>query len=148
MVARCDRQILPTHTGALRAAAASKLQRCSFEMRSTLRDRAFEFGVAAVRLYAPLAKFGPPYAHIALQLVRAGTSIGAQLEEGSVPYSRRDMASKHLIGLREAKESLYWLRVLTAVNVRLAQLPAMLAESDELVAMLTTSVKKLRDEPS
>jgi four helix bundle protein len=74
---------------------------------ASLKERAFQFGLAVLKLYPRVAKLGPHLAHIALQLVEAGTSIGAQLEEGDVALSRRDMVAKHVVALREAKESKY-----------------------------------------
>jgi len=89
---------------------------------------------------------GPQYAAIALQLVRAGSSIGAHLEEADVAASRRDMALKQAVGLREARESKHWLRMLLAEEVLVDDLRPLFQESGELVAMLTASVKKLRDD--
>ena len=109
-----------------------------------LKERAFQFGMATLRLHPRIAKLGPPFAHIALQLVRSGSSIGAQLEEGEVAASRRDKGLKHAVGLREARESRYWLRMLIASNVMVDELNPLYRESGEFVAMLTTSVKKLR----
>ena len=55
------------------------------------------------------------------------------------------MGAKHAIALREAKEAKYWLRYLLATNVMLLETQPLFTEADELVAMLTTSVKKLRN---
>jgi four helix bundle protein len=81
---------------------------------------------------------------MALQLFRAGSSIGAQLEEGEVANSRRDMGAKHAIALREARESRYWLRMFLAVGAFVTELRPLTIEAGEFVAMLTASVKKLR----
>ena len=84
-------------------------------------------------------------AHIGMQMLRAGSAIGASIEEGQVTNSRRDMAAKYAIALREARETAYWLK-------HLAEFPPLTAESRrldkealEFVAMLTVSVKKLRE---
>jgi hypothetical protein len=58
------------------------------------------------------------------------------------------MALKHVIGLREAKESRYWLRMLIVSEVLAAELRPHFQESCEIVAMLTASVRKLRDQQS
>lgn len=112
--------------------------------KTSLKERAFEFGLALVHLYPRLAAPGAHYAHMALQLFRAGTSIGAHLEEGEVANSRRDMGAKRAIALREARESRYGLRLFIGAEVFVAELRPLHAESDECVAMLTTSVRKLR----
>ncbi len=60
----------------------------------SLKERTFSLGLAILKLYPTIAAFGLPYRDIALQLTRAATSIGSQLEEGEVAASRRDMAAK------------------------------------------------------
>jgi four helix bundle protein len=81
---------------------------------------------------------------MALQLVRAATGIGALLEEGVVANSRRDMAAKYAIALRESRESRYWLRLFSRIPEWTHELAPLVQESTEFVAMLTVSVRKLR----
>jgi four helix bundle protein len=114
---------------------------------TNLFERVFAFAAAVMRLYPKLIKLGPQYAHIALQLFRSASGIGSSLEEGQVAASRRDMAAKQAIALREARESKYWLRLLLADCVPIPELTALQAECSEFVAMLTTSVRKLRQKP-
>jgi four helix bundle protein len=111
--------------------------------KTSLNDRAFEFGAAVLRLY-PRLSTNPAHAHMALQLLRAASSIGAHLEESKVANSRRDMGAKQAIALREARESRHWLRMFIAGDVLVDELRPLSAESHELTAMLTASVKKLR----
>jgi four helix bundle protein len=80
------------------------------------------------------------------QLFRAASSIGAHLEEGQVAASRRDMAAKYVIALREAKESLHWLRIVVRAGILLDRSRPLAREADEIVAMLTKAVQKLRTE--
>ena len=114
--------------------------------RQDLCARAFEFSDAVVSRYPRLAAGGPHHAHMALQLVEAATGIGALLEEGVVANSRRDMASKYAIALREARESKYWLRLFSKFPQWTDELAPLIQESSEFVAMLTVSVRKLRGE--
>jgi four helix bundle protein len=113
---------------------------------TSLRQRVFTFVMSILKLYRPLAGLGPQYAHIALQLFRAASGIGANLEESDVGASRRDRGAKQAIALREARESRFWLRVLVADGTMREAATPLLAESEEFVAMLTSSVKKLRAE--
>jgi len=110
-----------------------------------LKERAFQFGSAVLKLYPRITKLGPQFADIGRQLVRAGSSIGAHLQEADVAASRRDMALKQAVGLREAKESRHWLRMLIEAEVPVDELRPLYQESGEIVAMLTASVRKLRD---
>jgi four helix bundle protein len=112
--------------------------------KTSLRERVFVVVIATLKLYPRLAKLGPPYAHIGLQLFRSTSSVGAALEEGTVGASNRDMGSKHAIALREAKEANYWLRVLIADEKLVSELIPLRDETGEFIAMLTVSVKKLR----
>ena len=114
--------------------------------QTDLQQRTFEFARVLLKLYPRIAKLGRPYAHIAYQLFTAGSSIGAHLEEGSVFVSNKDKAHKHVIALREARESTHWLRLLIEDGRMLDELRPLLAEAFEFVAMLTTSVKNLRKE--
>lgn len=81
------------------------------------------------------------------QLFAAASSIGAQLEEGQVANSRRDMAHKYAIALREAREAHYWLKLLSTDPAWAKDLAPLVNESREFVAMLTVSVRKLREPP-
>jgi four helix bundle protein len=79
------------------------------------------------------------------QLVRAGTSVGANVEEAQASQSRADFANKCSIACKEARETRYWMRLLAASDiVSASSLTDLLAECDELVAILTTIVKKAK----
>jgi len=114
----------------------------------SLTERASVFASSALLLHPKVAQLGPPYAHVADQLFEAASSIGANLEEGQVALSRRDMAAKYAIALREARECLHWLRILMRARVLLEDTRPMATEANEFVAMLTTAVKKLRARPA
>ena len=74
------------------------------------------------------------------QLLRAGTSIGANLEEADAAQSKPDFVSKCTISLKEAREAHYWLRILKATGK--AEADRLLGEANELIAILTTIVRK------
>jgi len=81
---------------------------------------------------------------MASQLFAAGSAIGAMLEEAEVALSRRDMAAKHVVALREAREAWYWLRLYATRPDFSALVAPLVSESSEFVAMLTASVRRLR----
>ncbi len=111
-----------------------------------LAARAFEFACAIVRLHSRLNAIPRfPYC-VSRQLLRSGTSIGANLEEARSASSRRDLRSRHRISLREARETKYWLRLIVTTGLApAAMVAAELQEADELAAILYTSVKHLND---
>jgi four helix bundle protein len=78
------------------------------------------------------------------QLMRAATSIGANLEEADAGQSRADFISKCSIALKEAREALYWLRLLEATGKLRGAGEGLAAESDRIVAVLTTIVRKTK----
>ena len=107
------------------------------------RQRSFSFACDIVRLYRVLEKTVPTT--LARQVLRAGTSIGANLEEAKVAQSRRDLVSKFSIALKEARETSYWLRLLMATDFVSPETAApCLREANEFVAILTASVRRLK----
>jgi four helix bundle protein len=111
------------------------------------RERSFAFACDIVRLYQNLPSTVPPT--LARQVLRSGTSIGANLEEAKPAQSRRDLRSKFSIALKEARETSYWLRLLSATSLVPADaVRAPLNEVNQLVAILTTSVRNLEDPES
>ena len=78
------------------------------------------------------------------QLLRAGTSIGANNAEASSAISKTDFKSKSFIALKEARESLYWLELLHRNGYLTdAQFNSIYADAEELVKVLTHRCKKL-----
>lgn len=83
---------------------------------------------------------------LARQLVRSGTSVGANVEEAQGAGTRKEFARKMNIVRSEAREALYWLRLLAeAEMVKPARLEAITQEANELVSILTAIVKKARE---
>jgi four helix bundle protein len=82
---------------------------------------------------------------LANQLLRSGTSVGANLEESKGGQSRADFLSKVSISLKEARETHYWLRLLNAADILSErQLGPLLDEANQIVAILTTIVKNTK----
>ncbi len=107
--------------------------------------RCFAFAVRVVKLCRALEKKPGSSRTLANQLLRSGTSVGANLEESKGGQSRADFLAKVYIALKEARETHYWLRLLIASEiVAESQLQPLLDECDEITAILTTIVKKVR----
>jgi four helix bundle protein len=120
-----------------------KTQRNSKE--KDIKERGFSFACRIVKLYQFLAKKKGGGEVLGRQVLRSGTSIGANLEEASAGQSRADFIFKCNLALKEARETYYWLRLLMTTQIVPANRLRQLAnESDELVAILTTIVKKSR----
>jgi four helix bundle protein len=112
------------------------------------RERAFRFTCKLYDYCDDLARLPGPSRSLANQLFDAGSSIGANLAESKAAYSRRDLASKNSISLKESHECKYWLRVAAAKSLgKTDACEWLLREADEFVAMLTVSVRRLQTGP-
>jgi len=110
-----------------------------------IKERGFSFACRIVKLYQFLARRKGGVEILGRQVLRSGTSIGANLEEATAAQSKADFVSKCSIALKEARETYYWLRLLINTEVVPANKLTNLAnESNELVAILTAIVKKSR----
>ncbi|MCI5146975.1 MAG: four helix bundle protein [Candidatus Electrothrix sp. AR3] len=107
-----------------------------------ITDRTFAFAVRIIRLCQHLEKQGRVSRTLANQLLRSGTSIGANTEEAQAGQSKADFIAKMSISRKESRETLYWLRLLEATQlVDKHMIGEIIKESDELVRILTTIVK-------
>ena len=105
-------------------------------------DRSFAFAVRVVKLCGVLEKQGNVPRTLANQLLRSGTSIGANIEEAQAGQSKADFTAKMSIARKEARETNYWLRLLRDSEVVAeAKLSEIIQESDELTRILTAIVK-------
>jgi four helix bundle protein len=99
------------------------------------------FAAQVVRLCQTFPK-GPAAKHILGQLVRAATSGGANYEEARGAESRADFIHKVGVANKEMREALYWLRLVQDAELAVSgDLDALVREADELVAILTASIK-------
>lgn len=85
--------------------------------RRDLQERTFEFAREIVGLCQRPYREPGVSRLLASQLVRSGTSIGTNVEEGQASQSRADFISKYSIACMEARETCYWLRLLLASSI-------------------------------
>ncbi len=110
-----------------------------------IQDRSFAFACRGVALAERLATHGPVARRIAAQLVAAGTSIGANLEEATAGQSKADFIAKCCVSLKEAREARYWLRLAVACyGTRCSEGASLAEEATELIAIITCIVKNAR----
>ena len=81
-----------------------------------VRERSFDFAVRIVKLSKYLEKNSSVSRNVIMQLLDAGTSVGANLEEAKAGQSTADFIHKNAIALKEARESNYWLRLILATE--------------------------------
>lgn len=117
-------------------------------MKPDIQIRTFDFANRIVRLCVQLQKTSEVARILTGQILRSGTSIGANIEEAQAGQSKADFTSKMSIACKEARETLYWLKLLVASEtLPEQQLEPLKNEANEIVAILTTIVKKSRDNP-
>ena len=113
-------------------------------MENTITEKSFHFAVRIVKCYRLLCQENKEYT-ISKQLLRAGTSIGANVAESQQAQSRADFISKLNIALKEASETKYWLRLLHATDYLTdKQFTSLYADSVELEKMLVSILKSCK----
>ena len=115
-------------------------------MEGVAFQKSKRFAVRIVRLYAYLHDEKHEFI-MSKQLLRCGTSIGANLAEAEYAVSKSDFQSKTYIALKEASETLYWLELLYNTGYMNAQqYTSLRQDADELRRILSASTKTLREQ--
>ena len=110
-----------------------------------LKARTKQFALQIIRLYTSLPKTTEAQV-IGKQLLRSGTSVGAQYREAQRAKSDADFINKVEGSLQELDETGYWLELLKDSKIFSAEKPdPLLKETDELTAILVTIVKKVKN---
>lgn len=113
-------------------------------MYRDIKERTFEFSIQIVRLAGefPETREGRILCN---QVLRSGTSIGANVEEGVASYSRHEFGFKMNIALKEARETSYWLRLAGSSDILApTRLNDLLKETEELKKILGSIVSRVR----
>lgn len=113
---------------------------------NVLVEKSYAFALRIVKLYQYLCKEKKEY-HLSTQVLRSGTSIGANIEEGQSGQSKRDFIAKYQIAYKEARETHYWLRLLKdseLLEERLAN--SLLNDCEEVIRLLVSILKSSKEE--
>ncbi len=109
---------------------------------SVIQQKSFAFALVIVRLYREMQERREFV--LSKQLLRSGTSIGANVEEASAGQSRADFLAKMCVAAKEARETRYWLRLLQASQLVERDFAKELEAVEEIVRILTSIVKTTR----
>ena len=108
---------------------------------NTVSDKSFDFAIRIVRLYQHLKQTRSEYV-MSKQLLRCGTSIGANIAEAQYGQSKADFHAKMQIALKEANETSYWLRLLHRTDyLSETEFKSLMADINELLRLLTAICK-------
>jgi four helix bundle protein len=105
-------------------------------------ERTFQLGLSIIGVCQQLNQTPGVNWALSNQLVRSGTSVGANVEEGQAAQSKADFVSKYSIARKELRETHYFLRLLRGAQLLDAKrAESLLRECDELKRILTTIIK-------
>ena len=103
---------------------------------NVIQQKSFAFAVRVVTLYKYLITEKKEFV-LSKQLLRSGTSIGANIEESIGGQSERDFLSKISISYKEARESIYWLKLLKATDyLSSEEAESLLADAEEICRII------------
>ncbi len=121
-------------------------ERCATERRTIMKNiieqKSFDFAVRVINLYKYLTEQKKEYV-LSKQLLKAGTSIGANVAEGERGQSKADFNAKMNIALKEANETYYWLRLLHRTQyITEDEFHNIEKDIDEIISILVSICKK------
>jgi four helix bundle protein len=109
-----------------------------------IQIKSFQFAVRIVRLYQFLVKQKNEFV-LSKQILRSGTSIGANVEEADGAISKREFSNKISISYKEAKETHYWLRLLHATDyISQSEYESLLNDCNEICRLLCSILRTSR----
>lgn len=115
------------------------------ESENIVLDKSFAFSVRIVKLYKYLAEGQKEYI-LSKQILRSGTSIGANLEEADGGFSKADFTAKVGIAYKEAKETHYWLRLLHETGyIEKDLFESLVADCTEICKLTCAIIKSSRN---
>ena len=114
-------------------------------IESPIKTKSVDFALRIIKLYKFLTNEKKEFV-ISKQILRSGTSIGANVAEADCAQTKPDFLTKMSIALKEASETLYWLELLhKAEYLDDKQYESVNNDSEELFKLLTSIVKKTRE---
>jgi four helix bundle protein len=109
-----------------------------------IQQKSFAFAIRIVNVYKHLTAKKKEFV-LSKQLLRSGTSIGANIEESIGGQSEKDFLSKISISYKEARESIYWLKLLHATDyLTVEQSESLLGDAEEICKILGSIQKTIK----
>ena len=109
-----------------------------------IQKKSFAFAVRIVKLYQHMSQKEKEYV-LSKQLLRSGTSIGANVEESIGGSSKKDFKAKLKISYKEARETMYWLKLLKETNyINETEFKSISEDCDEILRLLFTITRNTK----
>ena len=113
--------------------------------KADIVDKSYKFALKIIKLVNLLPK-STSGAVISNQIMKAGTSIGANVEEAQGASSKKDFTNKMTISKKEARETRYWLRLIKDSGIlEVVIVENLIKECDEILKILTAIVKTSKE---
>ena len=111
------------------------------EKDNIIRSKSFDFSVRIVNLYKVLY-YERNEKKLSKQLLRSGTSIGANIEEGIAAFSKKEFIFKLQISYKEANESFYWIKLLHRTDyINDVEFESLKLNIEEIIKLLISIIK-------
>lgn len=110
-----------------------------------LQNKSYTFSLRIVKLYKYLTETKKEYT-LSKQILRSGTSIGANIEEGLGGQSKKDFIAKLSISYKESRETNYWLRILKDTEyISQKEFNSIILDLDEIQKLLVSIIKTSKE---
>jgi four helix bundle protein len=118
----------------------------NYEYKNSVVDKSFKFAIRIIKFYKILIERENKYYPLFKQLLRSGTSIGANITEAQSSPSKKDFINKLNIGLKEANETKYWIELLKETElISEKEYLSVLNDCTELIKLLTSIIKTSKE---
>ena len=107
-------------------------------------EKTFDFALSVIELYKEMTE-QKEYI-LSKQILRSGTSVGANVEEAIAAHSRKDFTAKMVIASKEARETRYWLRLLQKSQLVKLEFTTQLNDIETIINIITAIVKTTQKE--
>ena len=111
----------------------------NYDKDNIVLNKSFDFALDIIELYKFLKSKNEFV--ISKQLLRSGTSIGANVEEANAAQTKKEFATKMSLTSKEARETIYWLRLLDKSKLVDSDYKNHITKIDELIRIITAIVK-------
>ena len=110
---------------------------------NVIREKSFNFALKVIDVYKELLAVNEFV--LSKQFLRSGTSIGANVEEATAAVSRKDFIAKMAIASKEARETLYWIKLIKYSKLTSLNLDDLILDIEELIRILTAIIKTMQN---
>lgn len=121
------------------------MNNCRNMKENVIQSKSYQFSIRIVNVYKYLSSEKKDFV-ISKQILRSGTSIGANVEEAIGGQSRKDFLSKMSIAYKESRETSYWLRILKDTDyLKEKQFESLYFDLEEIQKLLTRIIKTTKN---